>query len=597
MNSAQPSTKPHHQASARHQVESLVSILERAAAGDFRQSVPALPPGDELANLYAGVRDLLAAVQKKFDRLELMNSELEDMFVARTTELFGSETHFQAVADAAGDAIITTDHRGGVIYLNRAAELIFGQPLSAAVGHPLTDLIPDLGSSYLNQAPDSPTHPTKPPKLVAATATTAAGHRFPVEISFASWRGGGRTHYTTAIVRDLTVHQMLVDKLAQQAASLKEQVASQTKQLRVRLVEAERDKAEDEALLSSIGEAVVAVNKVGQIFFANQEFADLAGATLAQLKGRDYYSVIRVEDQAGHPLPRARRPVQRALFTGRRTFSNDYVCRTGTGAVIPIAITAAPIILKGTTIGAIDVLRDITREKEADRLKSEFVSLASHQLRTPATAVKGLLALLLEGYSGRLTRGQLTTLRQAFIENEHQLRLIDDMLDVAKLDAGEIVLDNQPVNIPELVRAVVKEQQEAIHLRHQTVTVKTAPQADQPIVADPLKLQMVFDNLLTNASKYTPEGGAIHITIQPTPGHLSVHVQDNGIGIASEDHASLFKRFSRAPNVAKVHTTGSGLGLYLAKKLVDLHHGRIDLVSRPGSGSTFTVVLPRPPKH
>src|SRR4029077_5857596 len=115
------------------------------------------------------------------------------------------------------------------------------------------------------------------------------------------------------------------------------------------------------------------------------------------------------------------------------------------------------------------VIRDITREKESDRLKSEFVSLASHQLRTPATAVKGLLSIILDGYNGKVAEGQADTLKQAFNENEHQLKLIDDMLDVDKLDAGEMLLEKSQVNLSKLLRQVMAEQKELIRSRGQTV--------------------------------------------------------------------------------------------------------------------------------
>jgi len=430
--------------------------------------------------------------------------------------------------------------------------------------------------------------------LIEATAKHQNGHKFPVELSFATWQAGAQA-FSTAIVRDLTVHHMLVKKLAQKTEQLEDRVQSQTKLLRSQLAQSEKTQAEDEALLGSIGEGMVAMDKSGRIFYANREFTRLTGANLDQIKGRHFYSTITVENESGRLIPRSHRPMQQALQTGRRVSSDEYFYRSTDDRVFPVSVTAAPIVLKGKVIGGIDVIRDITKEKEVDRLKSEFVSLASHQLRTPATAVKGLLALLLEGYNGKLTPEQTANIKQAFDENENELKLVDDMLDVAKLDAGELMIQLAPVDISRLIREVVAEQHIISKTRHQTVDIDLPRELLVP--ADRSKIRMVFENLLTNAGKYSPEGTKIQVSSEQSAKKLSIHVKDRGIGIAAKDMGNLFKRFSRATNAAQVHASGSGLGLYLAKKIVDLHHGRIEVESGLGQGSTFTVILPKQHKE
>ena len=565
-------------------------ILAQAVTGDFSRDVPADDQIDEFSELYGGVQLMLEGVRQKLGQLERLNAELEELVAARSNELYGSETRFTAVADTANDAIITIDNYGAITYMNRAAELIFGRRLSAVSGKALALIIPGLEPKYLETLQAPPYSGSKKlRKLVEATAKYRGGREFPVELSFATWQVGTKT-FITAIVRDLTVHQMLVRKLAQKTEQLEGRVAEQTKLLRQQLADAEHSQAQDEALLGSIGEGVVAMNKAGRIFFVNREFSRLTGSSSEQIKNRQYYSGLKLKDENGQPVPRSSRPIYLTLQTGQRTVSNDYFYQSTDGRLFPVAITAAPIIVKGKIIGVIDVIRDITKEKAADRIKSDFVSLASHQLRTPATAVKGLISLLIEGYSGELDPGQMAHLKQAFIENERELELVDDMLDVAKFDTGEVVLEKTRIDVVQIINAVVTEQQALIRSRHQTITV-TAPQLVN-VWADASKLQMVFENLITNASKYSPENGRILVSLSASATEARVHIKDNGIGIAAKDVGLLFKRFSRAANATTTRTSGSGLGLYLAKRIVDLHRGQIAVDSKPDHGSTFTVILP-----
>jgi len=566
-------------------------IMAQAAVGDFSSNVPLDGPHDEFSELYVGVQLMLDVIREKFKQLEQLNADLESIVAARTTELYGSETRFQAVADTASDAILTIDAHGHLTYMNRAAEIIFGRPLAGIVGKSLRPLIPQLTTKYLSSL-GSPVAAANgvPGPLLETTAKHRNGHKFPVELSFSHWRVGKKV-FVTAIVRDLTVHQMLVRKLAQRTEQLESRVQKQTLLLRTRLVEAEKIRAEDEALLSSIGEGVVAMDKSGRIFFANREFTRLTGSTMDEIKGRHFYSTIALEDESGRLIPRAHRLMQQALQTGHRASSSDYLYRSADNRVFPVSVTATPIILKGKVVGGIDVIRDITKEKEVERLKSDFVSMASHQLRTPATAVKGLLSLLLEGYNGELAKEQSETLNQAFIENEHELKLVDNLLDVAKLEAGEMTLELARVDLPEMIHATVAEQSELARSRRQTVVV--AGPKTLSLVADPAKLQMVIDNLLTNAGKYSPEGAKIHVSYESARKQIILHVRDSGIGIPPNDIPNLFKRFSRAANATQTHAGGSGLGLYLTKKIVDLHRGRIEVTSELGQGSTFSVILPK----
>ena len=231
--------------------------------------------------------------------------------------------------------------------------------------------------------------------------------------------------------------------------------------------------------------------------------------------------------------------------------------------------------------------------QELNTSKDEFIALASHQLRTPATGVKQYLGMVLEGYVGDLPPMQRDFLRQAYASNERQLSTINDLLQIAQIDANKITLNTEQCNVIDIVNAVADEQKNNIERRRQRLRIiKNVVPAI--VWADQLRLRMVLDNLVDNASKYSPEGTAITVTISGAPRKIIVAVADQGVGIAQADFAKLFQKFSRIDNPLSIVVGGNGLGLYLAKKHIDAHGGSIDVQSVPGQGTTFTLQLPTP---
>ncbi len=230
-----------------------------------------------------------------------------------------------------------------------------------------------------------------------------------------------------------------------------------------------------------------------------------------------------------------------------------------------------------------------------DTVKSEFVSLASHQLRTPASGVKARISLLLNGYAGKLTKEQQGHLQQAYDTNERQLRVVNDILNVAIIESGHMKLAKQKSSLNELLEAIGSELQGVIAGRHQTLKLDLPKQAITATV-DPEKIRMVVDNLISNASKYTDDGGKISVELsQPDNDHVRLTVSDNGVGIKPADIEKLFHKFSQVDNhinKGSGRSGSAGLGLFLAKSIVELHGGTIEVQSKPHMGSSFTITLP-----
>lgn len=226
--------------------------------------------------------------------------------------------------------------------------------------------------------------------------------------------------------------------------------------------------------------------------------------------------------------------------------------------------------------------------------KDEFISLASHQLRTPATIVKQYLGILREGYAGELSKVQMDMLNSANTSNERQLEIIEDLLRVARADAGKVYLEKTSSNIAKLIDDSIKAQLTTLDAHKQNLVFN---KQDSRIKAnlDIKLMRMVLDNLFDNASKYSQDGQTITVDLKQTSKNTIITIQDSGIGILKKDQGKLFKRFSRLDNPLSSSTIGTGLGLYWVKKIIDLHDGSIEVTSRINRGTKFTIKIPTLP--
>jgi signal transduction histidine kinase len=234
--------------------------------------------------------------------------------------------------------------------------------------------------------------------------------------------------------------------------------------------------------------------------------------------------------------------------------------------------------------------REQEQLKVLGKAKDDFISLASHQLRTPATGVKQYIGMLLEGFAGEVPAELRPFLEKAYESNERQLSIVNDLLRIAQLDAGNIVLHQQPTNLTAMLANIANEQYSKFEERHQQLVFEPAGE-DVVTAVDPERMRMVFDNLIDNASKYTPEKRTVTIGVRQNTDSVAVMVRDQGVGIAPDDINKVFEKFSRVANARSELVGGSGLGLYWAKQIVDLHNGAIEVSSELHKGSTFTVKL------
>lgn len=247
--------------------------------------------------------------------------------------------------------------------------------------------------------------------------------------------------------------------------------------------------------------------------------------------------------------------------------------------------------VKKASTALADLRRQNDELKASSTSKDEFIALASHQLRTPATAVKQYLGMLLEGYVGTLTPAQREFVQKAYSSNERQLNTINDMLHIAQLDANKIVLKREICDLALLVGVVLQDNAANFKQRRQKVVIKHSGETLR-VLADQRRLRMALENIIDNASKYSHPETQIIVHLSVVGSEALIQVTDQGVGIDHTDFARLFQKFSRIDNSLSIAVGGNGLGLYLAKRIIDAHKGVIELSSAVNQGTTFTIALP-----
>jgi PAS domain S-box-containing protein len=357
------------------------------------------------------------------------------------------------------------------------------------------------------------------------------------------------------------------------------------------ILQLEKEKAESEALFASIGDGVIVTDANGNVSRINSIALDMLGYEMDDVMHKWYPGTIVAEDEAGNVIPHLERPIVKAFLSSEPEVARLYY-RKKDGSRVAVSLNVAPVLLKGVPQGAIQLFRDVSKEVELERAKDEFISLASHQLRTPATGVKQYLGMVLQGFAGDITDTQREMLVKAFESNERQLRIISDLLRVAHVDAGKIALKRSKTELGALIDDVVGEQSTIFAQRKQSLAFNR-PSTDILAYIDQDAIRMVFENIIDNAGKYSPEGSQITITIEEFPESVQVSITDQGVGIGPRDKNKVFEKFSRIDNPLSVHAGGTGIGLYWAKKIIDLHRGRITYKSKLRKGTTFTVFLPK----
>ena len=346
-----------------------------------------------------------------------------------------------------------------------------------------------------------------------------------------------------------------------------------------------------DSILGSMTDGLWVYDAYGQVVDVNQAALTMFGLgsrTEAIEQGSFARFALRYPD--GKLVPPDDHPQARAL---RGHTVPDYLAigrHLITGKDLDLSIAAAPIESNGI-VGAVLVMRDITALQELDRKKDEFLSVASHELRTPLTTIKGYTQLLAQTIADLPAEERTTYLNAVLGEIDRMMGLISELLDVSRIETNRLQIHPQPIRWVEFL----ERRASAFRVQNPARSIRFDSKAtDISVIADPDRMRQVIDNLLSNALKYSPDGTEVEIYVTVEAGTTQTSVIDHGIGIPKDEIPQLFERFHRARNVSSRYYGGLGLGLYIARAIIEAHSGTISVESEEGKGSRFTVRLPLP---
>jgi PAS domain S-box-containing protein len=354
-------------------------------------------------------------------------------------------------------------------------------------------------------------------------------------------------------------------------------------------VEEERDKNQEEkekiyTILHSIGDGVFVVDKNLRVALINHMVERISGFNSGEIMGKRYDNVLNFIREVDRK--KLKNDFITKVMREKRTQkmpSNTMLIRKN-GEIIPVADSAAPLRDKNNrVIGCVVVFRDITKEYQIDKAKTEFVSLASHQLRTPLSAINWYAEMLLSGDAGKLNKDQESFIKEIYIGNQRMVELVNALLNVSRIELGTLAIDPKTVDFKEISRNVIKELKGEIETKK--IKVKESYSRGLPkIKADPNLSRIILQNIITNAVKYTPEKGTVSVLLKKDEENLIIQISDTGYGIPKDQQDKIFQKLFRADNVREKDTGGTGLGLYLVKSILEQSGGKVWFCRR-GDGS------------
>lgn len=356
----------------------------------------------------------------------------------------------------------------------------------------------------------------------------------------------------------------------------------------------EGQRALAEVLFNSIGDGAVTTDEFGRITRINPIAQSILGYTEKEALGKWFPKLFAAYDDDGLAIPLIERPVTRAFVTGN-IISEKIRYKDKDGRLIPVSMTISPIMVKNQPVGCIEIFRDITKEYEVDKMKSDFISLASHQLRTPLSAIKTYAHMLLDGFMGPMSKQQVKSLKTIVSATNRMNETISTLLNITRIESGSIAVARKTVSVNQVVEEVMNEHHLAAVDKNITTSFDKPSEAVK-IISDGAVLKEIISNLVSNGIKYTPAGGTVGVEIRTKGNQAVIAVHDTGVGIPKESRDNVFTKFFRAENVVRQETSGTGLGLYLVKGLVNELGGEVWFESTEGKGSTFFVSLPLLPQ-
>lgn len=334
------------------------------------------------------------------------------------------------------------------------------------------------------------------------------------------------------------------------------------------------------AIIENLTDGIILLNKKKQIEIINFPATELFNIGKKEAIGQCFVDLLDIEN-----IPEIKK-----ILIDKDRIRNIYREEVATLDGLHLEITSVLLKDEIEEKGFLIIIHDVTKEKLVEKMKTEFVSVAAHQLRTPLSAIKWTIRMILDGDVGEINEEQRELLEQTYISNERMIRLINDLLDVSRIEEGRLLYDQKDARIEDVIDSVIEASQEM--LRNKNMVLEVNKKETPKVRIDKEKIGVVIQNLLENAIKYTEQGGKIKITLDNDEKNVIFKIEDSGVGIPKSQQDRIFTKFFRAENVTRMETNGTGLGLYTTKNIVQAHKGQIWFESEENKGTTFYFTIP-----
>ncbi|WP_110513836.1 GAF domain-containing protein [Herpetosiphon llansteffanensis] len=591
---------------------------------------------DVMMNLWRTVANQVVVTLQNirlYSTVQQLNADLERKVDERTAELSEERDRLEAIADIARDistleidvllnrilqalANLTGVHHGSVMLIDAATGLLVDRATLAGISHVLGSRRFQIGEGLVgwiaqHRQPALVNDVTNDDRWVQVDAFgQEVGKNTGSLVGMPLIAGDDivgvlmLSHPTPHFFNQS--HMRLLKAIAGEIAiaiynaQLYEYLAERTIKLSTMLRHQEEVSSQNNAILQSLNDAVIVFNLDRNIILANAAAESILDRPLDELVTQSFDELLE-----SLQIKLLGDPLGMVLSNPDSAQTQDIIIKRGTQS---ISVTLVPVMTeRGELLGACLIGRDITREVESDRLKTEFIGTVSHELRTPMTSIKGYTQLLAMGSLGEVNPTQKEFLNTIAHNSERMIAIINDLLDITKIETGSVELQLARLMIADVMSSVVGNARAEISQRQQEFSLSLAPNLPT-IWSDMERIRQVASNVLSNAIKYTPNGGKIsvrayEINFNDIPAkqrdglpagrrYVALAVKDSGVGIDASEHEKVFERFYRTENPLKIEAGGTGLGLSLVRPLIQLMGGRIWLESAVNQGTTFTFIMP-----
>jgi PAS domain S-box-containing protein len=381
---------------------------------------------------------------------------------------------------------------------------------------------------------------------------------------------------------------LMLTRRTRRVAEANRELAGEVGERKLAQRAAERLGRQNELILSSAGEGIYGVDVDGYTSFLNPAAAAMLGRDAADLVGRPLETVLQLEEPCDGDA-RGHSAVRETLRTGATRRLGRCSLRRADGSRFPVELVSAPLLEEGRIAGAVVTFRDITERLEVERMKDEFISVVSHELRTPLTSIRGSLGLLAGGKMGEMSERVQRLLEIAVQNTDRLVRLINDILDIERMESGKATMEMRTVEAASLVRDAADVMEAMAEKAGVVLRVEAVAAA---VRADPDRILQVLTNLLSNAVKFSPAGSEVSLSAEARDGQVLFGVRDHGRGIPADKLDTVFERFQQVDSSDSRQKGGTGLGLAICRSIVQQHGGRIWAESVAGEGSTFRFSIP-----